>query len=84
MRFAIFTHVIHTEYRDGYYAYSPYVREMNMWIKNIQTVEVLAPLNKNQIPDKKLKYLHPNLSFTEIPALDVLSFFSAFRSIIFF
>ena len=42
MRFAIFTHVEHLKSGDRYYAYPPYVREMNIWLRHVEEVEVLG------------------------------------------
>ncbi len=44
MRLAIFTHVEHTERDSRYYAYAPYVREMNIWLGHVEEVEVVAPV----------------------------------------
>ena len=45
MKFAVFTHVEHVEKETGeYYAYAPYMREMNIWLQHVDKVEVVAPL----------------------------------------
>ncbi|SFN33310.1 glycosyltransferase family 4 protein [Salegentibacter flavus] len=46
MRFAVFTHVIHREQEDGYYAYSPYVREMNLWFKYVEEAEIVGTIQE--------------------------------------
>ena len=83
MRFAIFTHVINQEQEGRYYAYSPYVREMNLWFKYVEEVEVIAPRaprgGVNGLP-----YEHLNLKITQIPSfslLGVLEIFKAFFKI---
>ncbi|MGY5850374.1 glycosyltransferase family 4 protein [Salegentibacter sp. F14] len=78
MRFAIFTHVIHHRNQDRYYAYSPYVREMNLWFKYPEEVEVVAPLEKRrrmgeqETRGMEAPYLHENLTFTAIPSFNLL------------
>ena len=81
MRFAIFTHVEHQERKGRYYAYAPYVREMNLWLKHVDEVEVVAP----QAPkggDSLFgqDYIHSNLFFTSITALNLLSIFSTSKA----
>lgn len=48
MRFAVFTHVLHREQEGRYYAYAPYVREMNLWFRYVEEVEVVAPLEERR------------------------------------
>ncbi|SDR68836.1 glycosyltransferase family 4 protein [Christiangramia echinicola] len=81
MRLAVFTHVIHKKYKDDYYAYSPYVREINLWIKNADKVDILAPLIEDHTPEKELKYIHRDLNFHSLPAFNLLSFSTVFKSI---
>jgi glycosyltransferase involved in cell wall biosynthesis len=77
MKITVFTHVIHWENDNRYYAYSPYVREMNVWFENFDEVEVIAPLKFgfNSKPENALQaaYQHPNISFTRIPSFNLLS-----------
>ena len=69
MRFGIFTHAEHFLNKGNLYAYAPYVKEMNIWIKFFEDVLVVAPQNQN--PDKKieLSYDHSNLTFKNLPVL---------------
>ena len=50
MRFLIISHALHyrEEPIDLVYAYAPYVREMNMWSKHVDELEIVAP-GKNSI-----------------------------------
>lgn len=86
MRFAIFTHVIH-QLQDGrYFAYSPYVREMNIWLKHVEEVEVVASsLPKTNGTKGELvindAYRHPRLTLTKIPSFDLLNFVSFLQAI---
>ena len=44
MTFCLITHVSHGFQNGEYYAYSPYVREMNIWAKYVDKMIVVAPL----------------------------------------
>ena len=83
MRFSVFTHVEHYTSGNAYYAYAPYVKEMNLWFKNVEEVEVIAPLDKNSFPGNTLlAYRHPELNFTAIPAFNLLSVKSKLKAFI--
>src|SRR6056297_428286 len=77
MRFVIFTHVLHRENKGRYYAYSPYVREMNLWFKYAEEVEILAPVSKGKSKTsvKTLRSGEPyrHLRFREIASFHLLS-----------
>lgn len=87
MQLAIFTHVEHTERKGLYYAYAPYVREMNLWLKHMEEVEVFGTRRKvdlgtggvgvNDIP-----YKHSKLTFTEVPAFNLLNFLDAVKAFV--
>ena len=73
MTFVIITHVPHKIENNAIYAYAPYVREMNSWIKEIEKLIIVAPqLNspKNAI---EINYEHDNIEFVTIEAFDILS-----------
>ncbi len=72
MRLLIITHVQH-RLKDGhYYGYGPYVKEMNLWIKHSDTVEVVAHQIKGNIDPIDLPY-SKEVIFTRIPQLSLLS-----------
>ena len=82
MRFAIFTHVIHQKYKGDYYAYSPYVREMNLWFKYVEEVEIIAPLAPPKGGVNGLPYKHPYLTFTSVSTFHLLNFVAVLDSFI--
>ncbi|MGW1455089.1 glycosyltransferase family 4 protein [Salegentibacter agarivorans] len=86
MRFAIFTHVIHYQYEDKYYAYSPYVREMNLWLKYVEEVEVIAPAPQTPSPRRGSfigdPYKHSSLTFTKIPSFNLLNSKAILESVV--
>lgn len=68
---------------DGtYYAYGPYIREMNLWAKYVDKVVVVAPLSKiKQLSDIEAAYLK-NITFIEVPAFNILNFKNTLRTLV--
>ena len=73
MKFLIISHVEHTQKDNKIYGYGPYIREMNLWIKNINSVEVLATLTHRKIDKIDLSYQHQNIKFTKLPIFNLTS-----------
>lgn len=69
MRFLIISHVLHKEKGNHWFAYAPYVREMNLWLKYVDEVEIVAPSITSEISTIDLAYQHKNIHFTKIPAI---------------
>ncbi|HSF54569.1 MAG TPA: glycosyltransferase family 4 protein [Algoriphagus sp.] len=81
--FLIITCVHHFEENGNFYAYGPYVREMNLWTKNKKKVTVLAPLIPTKKPGKiDLAYDHPNLRFESVPAYHVQTWSARFNALV--
>ncbi|WP_347924960.1 glycosyltransferase [Pontimicrobium sp. SW4] len=81
MKFLIITHVEHIKIGQEYYAYAPYVQEMNLWFKYVDQVNVVAPLKKDSIKQLDIAYQHTNLSFHEIPTIAFISLSKAIVSL---
>lgn len=82
MTFCIITHTPHFYSEGSIYAYGPYVREMNLWIKNVDKVLVVTPFSKGQEPSKiSLTYVHDNLKIITIPAISFTSLFEALKAV---
>ena len=82
MKFTIFTHVLHSKEDNLYYAYAPYVREMNFWGENVDKLVVVAPFflgNKTVID---CFYTHENIEFIAVPHFNILSVASILKTII--
>jgi glycosyltransferase involved in cell wall biosynthesis len=82
MTFAIITHVPHIVEQNRYFAYAPYVREMNIWSKYVDKVILVAPLANT---DKSLidcNYEHQNIEFVAIESFDVLTFTGILKTIL--
>jgi glycosyltransferase involved in cell wall biosynthesis len=56
MKFAIITHAVHKLKDQKIYAYEPYVREMNLWLKYVDEVEIIAPVSNDAISSIESKY----------------------------
>jgi glycosyltransferase involved in cell wall biosynthesis len=74
MNFVIITHVQHIKENSKYYGYAPYVREMNIWLKYVEQVTVVAPNEKSKRDVIHLNYQHKNIKFKEVPNFNTTSF----------
>lgn len=81
MRFSVFTHVEHLVKDGKFYAYSPYVREMNVWFSNVDEVEVVAPCFGGNINPIFIPYQKENLNLTVIPSVSFISGKAFFKSL---
>lgn len=73
MRFLIVTHTLHKKQGEDWFAYEPYIREMNLWLKYVDEVVIVAPKSNANLKSIEAKYEHPNIVFKEIPAINLLS-----------
>lgn len=82
MKLGIFTHVTHKLEREKTYAYSPYVREINLYLKNVEKAEVVSPITIETHGDFSAmeSYRYSNLTFTKIPSFDLLNFKGALKA----
>lgn len=83
MKFIIITNVIHAQNDGQYFGYAPYVHEMNIWLKYIDEVIVVAPLLKINQTEIDFAYNHPKIAFRKVPDFSFTSFkdnlFSLFK-----
>lgn len=82
MRFVIVTHVVHKTSGTDYYAYGPYVREMNIWLKDADKVIIVAPvyLSAGHTANEK-PFENKNVEFVSIPQFDITGFKPALRAL---
>lgn len=73
MRFLIISHSKHKVNKGALYGYAPYVNEMNLWLKHVSEVEVLAPEIKAPISNIETQYNHNNLIFSAVSAIEFTS-----------
>jgi glycosyltransferase involved in cell wall biosynthesis len=72
MIFAIITHVPHIKKGNHYYAYAPYVREMNVWSNYVSELIIVAPIAAEPISAIDAIYEHKCIQFISISSLDLL------------
>ncbi|MCF6129931.1 glycosyltransferase [Flavobacterium sp. AS60] len=81
MKFAIITHVIHGKELGNYYGYEPYVREMNLWIKNVSEVLLVAPLHTTSKSPIQEFYRHDKINFVPVANFDISGFKNILHSL---
>jgi len=80
MKFLIVTHVRHKQHNGEIYGYGPYIKEMNLWLKYVDEVIVVAPIEEKE-PDKiDLAYQHDKLTFIKVPAFNLTSLFEILKT----
>jgi glycosyltransferase involved in cell wall biosynthesis len=82
MKFCIISHVIHSKKDGSYFAYAPYVREMNLWISNIDTLIIVAPQNNNEPTAIDKAYKHKKIRFISIPDFNLTTNIELFKTIL--
>jgi len=81
MKFVIITHVPHLIEQNKYFAYAPYVREMNIWANYIDDLIIVAPEEVSEKSSILEKYQHDKIIFNTIQKIDILNFKSILKSI---
>lgn len=82
MKFLIVTHVPHSIEQHYYFGYAPYVREMNIWLKQADHCSIVAPITDKKPTAIDIAYQHPNIIFYKIPTIALTSLKSIFKTII--
>ncbi|MFV5692418.1 glycosyltransferase [Flavobacterium sp. LT1R49] len=82
MKFAVITHVPHVVTENYYYAYAPYVREMNVWSKYVSELILVAPEISGPVSPIDRSYEHHGIQFVKIDSFDVLRLKSIFRAVL--
>lgn len=73
MKLLIITHTPHKKQNNHYFAYGPYVREMNLWEKHVDELLVVAPMIYTAPGTIDLPYKSDNLTFYKVPAFSLTS-----------
>jgi glycosyltransferase involved in cell wall biosynthesis len=73
MKFLIVTHVPHIVAQNRYFAYAPFVNEMNIWSKYVTELIIVAPFSSNTITPIDAAYEQANIRYIPIENFDVLS-----------
>ena len=82
MKFAIITHVEHKLRNNEFFAYEPYVREMNLWGKYVDEVRIVAPISKGKISTIEIPYEHQCIKLINIKAFNILTVKDSIKAII--
>lgn len=82
MTFAIITHVPHILEQNQFFAYAPYVREMNLWVKYANKLLIVAPISESKKTPIDVNYEHKNVDFIAIESFDILSLKAIVKAII--
>jgi glycosyltransferase involved in cell wall biosynthesis len=80
MTFTIITHTPHFYEHSSWFAYGPYVREMNIWGKHVDKIVIVAPVSKAEISKIHLRYKHTQIEVLRIPAISFTGIFQAIRA----
>ncbi|WP_341220829.1 glycosyltransferase [Polaribacter atrinae] len=73
MKFSIITHAIHKKKEDQIFSYEPYVREMNLWLKNVTETKIVSPIIKEEISAIETNYIGNKIELIGIPEFNILS-----------
>jgi glycosyltransferase involved in cell wall biosynthesis len=82
MNLTIITHVQHFQAQRSFFAYAPYVCEMNRWSKNVNELIIVAPLEIKNATPIDLSYTHQDIDFRKVPIIEFTSLKSAFQSMV--
>lgn len=80
MKLLIITHTPHTKEGNHYFAYGPYVREMNLWEKQVDSLVVVAPLKESTPGAIDLPYKSASITFFKVPAFSMTSIGSTLKA----
>ena len=80
MTFAIFTHVDHFRQGDRWYAYGPYVQEMNLWAKKVDRFVIVGPTKPSR-DNIDLAYQGVPIELHAVPSFSFVSLREAIRSV---
>lgn len=81
MTFCIITHVNHHQNQQHYFAYAPYVREMNIWFKYVDDVIIVAPLEQLEKTAIDSAYTGAAIQFKVVPSFNLTGWKSLLRAV---
>lgn len=82
--FTIISHVVHKRNSiGGVGGYAPYIREMNLWLKYVDRVVVVAPIVEAEFGPIDIAYEHDNIVFMAVPSFNLTSGREIVRSILY-
>ncbi|MCW2119461.1 glycosyltransferase family 4 protein [Flavobacterium sp. 7A] len=81
MKFLIVTHVPHITAQNRFFAYAPYVNEMNIWIENVDELSILAPKSVETLSAIDTCYVHDRIQFIPVANFDFLNSKNSFLAV---
>ena len=81
MKFSIITHVSHIKKENDYFAYAPYISEMNIWFKYIDDVIIVAPLKNKKPTEIDIPYGCNKIDFRPVPDFNLTNFKNVLSSV---
>jgi glycosyltransferase involved in cell wall biosynthesis len=82
MTFLIITHVPHVIEQENYFAYGPYVAEMNLWCRHIDELILVAPIANSSKTPIDIDYRHEKIQFVGVEPIDLLGLKAILRTIV--
>jgi len=82
MNFLIITHVNHKKKNNLYFGYDPYIREVNIWLKFVDKLIVIAPLGDCSPTPIDGFYDHNSIDFRQIPSFSFINFKEIFFALL--
>jgi glycosyltransferase involved in cell wall biosynthesis len=81
MKFLIISHALHKTNKATIFSYAPYVREMNLWLKYVDEVIIVAPKSEDKPMAIEMPYEHKNIYLNAIPEIQFTSLQTVFQSV---
>jgi glycosyltransferase involved in cell wall biosynthesis len=82
MNFCIITHVEHIQQDKDYFGYAPYIKEMNIWIKYIDKLIVVAPIVNLLINPIHQNYIAKDIDFKQVSNFSITSFSNTVNTLV--
>lgn len=73
MKLLIVSHVAHSLFNSKVYGYGPYIKEMNLWLKHVEAVKIVAPIIEQKPNAIDLAYKHNDLHMLSVPSFNITS-----------
>lgn len=82
MKFAVITHIEHFEKDGDFYSYGPYVREMDLWFKSADEINVVGTFSSKNPGSIDLPYKAKSLQLVKVPSFDITSIAQAGQALL--
>ena len=79
--FVIISHVTHIRKINEYFAYAPYISEMNIWLKYTNKVIIVAPLKNKKPTEIDIPYGRNKIDFRPVPDFNLTNFKNVLSSV---